>query len=95
MIVKVHKFIGRILRWMVKDMCESYKKVAAYMIASFCALCAGFLYYECQQLLTQSKKDEIIRYVLSGDPANKAMIEKIDTLLSKRGVDTVYKEILK
>lgn len=51
-------------------------------------------YYQNQQLLSEVKRTEVIRYILSGDPANKAMIEKIDTLLKQKGVGKVYKSII-
>ncbi len=89
-IVKVHKFIGKILRWIIEDMMSCVKKFIAYNIAFCCALFAAFQYYQNQQLLTQSKKDAVIRYILSGDPANKAMIEKIDSLMFYESADKIW-----
>ncbi len=92
-IVKVHRFIGKIFRWLIEDMFGNLKKFAAYEIAFCCAMFGAYQYYQNQQLLTQSKKDAVIRYILSGDSANKEMIEKIDTLLEQKGVDKYYKRV--
>ncbi len=89
-LLKVHRFIGKILTWFVQDVCSSLKKAAAYNIAICCALFGGYQYYQNQKLLPEVKRTEAIRYILSGAPANKAMIEKIDTLLEQKGVDGVY-----
>ena len=34
-----------------------------------------------------------IRYILSSDPTNKAMIEKIDTVFREKGVDAIYNQV--
>jgi len=44
-------------------------------------------------MLSLVKHTEVIRYFLSGEPANKAMIEKNDTLIEQRGIDKMYKSI--
>ena len=62
-------------------MCSSWKKAADYNNAFYCVMFGGFQYYQSQQLLSEVRRTEVIRYILSSDPTNKAMIEKIDTLI--------------
>lgn len=54
---------------------------------------SGFQYYQSQQLLSEVKRTEVIRYILSSDPTNKAIIEKIDTVLREKGVDAIYNQV--
>lgn len=74
-------------------MCSSWKKAADYNIAFYCAMFGGFQYYQSQQLLSEVKRTEIIRYILSSDPTNKAIIEKIDTVFREKGVDAIYNQV--
>lgn len=60
---------------------------------SACAMFGGFQYYQSQQLLSEVKRTEVIRYILSSDPTNKAMIEKIDTVFREKGVDAIYNQV--
>ena len=53
----------------------------------------GFQYYQSQQLLSEVRRTEVIRYILSSDPTNKAMIEKIDTVFREKGVDAIYNQV--
>ncbi len=87
---KFHRFIGKILRWLIIDMCSSWQKAIAYNIAICCALFGGYQYYLNQKLLSEVKRTEVIRYILSGDPANKAMIEKIDSLMFYESADKIW-----
>ena len=43
--------------------------------------------------MSEVKRTEVIRYILSSDPTNKAMIEKIDTVFREKGVDAIYNQI--
>ncbi len=92
-IKKFHAFIGKCLRWFWHVECSVPLKVAAYELAICCAIFGGYQFYRNQQLLAQHKKDAVVRYVLSGDPGNKAMIEKIDTLLNEKGVDVIFRKL--
>lgn len=71
----------------------SWKKAADYNIAFYCAMFGGFQYYQSQQLLSEVKRTEVIRYIISSDPTNKAMIEKIDTVFREKGVDAIYNQV--
>ncbi len=82
---KLQALAGKCWRWFVNDICSSWLKAAAYSIAIICAVFGGCQYYRNHQLLSQLRKDAVIRYVLSGDPANKAMIERIDSLFTAKG----------
>ena len=77
----------------IKDMCSSWKKAADYNIAFYCVMFGGFQYYQSQQLLSEVRRTEVIRYILSSDPTNKAMIEKIDTVFREKGVDAIYNQV--
>ena len=74
-------------------MCSSWKKAADYNIAFYCVIFGGFQYYQSQQLLSEVRRTEVIRYILSSDPTNKAMIEKIDTVFREKGVDAIYNQV--
>ena len=74
-------------------MCSSWKKAADYNIAFYCVMFGGFQYYQSQQLLSEVRRTEVIRYILSSDPTNKAMIEKIDTVFREKGVDAIYNQV--
>ncbi len=81
---KLYALAGRCWRWFVHDICSSWLKAAAYSIAIICAVFGGCQYYRNHQLLSQHKKDAVIRYVLSSDPVYKAMIERIDSLFTAK-----------
>lgn len=70
-------------------MCSSWKKAADYNIAFYCAMFGGFQYYQSQQLLSEVRRTEVIRYILSSVPTNKAMIEK-STPSSEKKVSMPY-----
>lgn len=70
-------------------MCSSWKKAADYNIAFYCVMFGGFQYYQSQQLLSEVRRTEVIRYILSSDPTNKAMIEK-STPSSEKKVSMPY-----
>lgn len=74
-------------------MCSSWKKAVDYNIAFYCVMFGGFQYYQSQQLLSEVRRTEVIRYILSSDPTNKAMIEKIDTVFREKGVDAIYNKL--
>ena len=59
----------------------------------YCVMFGGFQYYQSQQLLSEVRRTEVIRYILSSDPTNKAMIEKIDTVFREKGVDAIYNQV--
>lgn len=70
-------------------MCSSWKKAADYNIAFYCVMFGGFQYYQSQQLLSEVRRTEVIRYILSSDPTNKAMIKK-STPSSEKKVSMPY-----
>lgn len=74
-------------------MCSSWKKAADYNIDFYCAMVGGFQYYQSQQLLSEVKRTEVIRCILSSNPTNKAMIEKIDTVFREEGADAIYNQV--
>ena len=72
-------------------MYSSWNKAAAYNIVFYCAMFGGYQYYLNQQLLFQVKRTEVVRYILSVDPTNKAMIEKTIVSWDRKAFAKAYK----